>query len=86
MDRNYVVITFVLKYFVLRNGRVVNFADISKFVTMVIKTNCKDLKKVKRVRNYVIKGNLHLYFLIQKKLKVSSENILMPTKPKVCVT
>ena len=42
MDRDYDVITFVLKYFVLRKARVVNFADISQFVTMVIRTNCKD--------------------------------------------
>ena len=74
------------KILCFKKARVVNFADISQFVTMVIRTNCKDWKKVKRVRSYLIKGNLHLYFLIQKKLQLSSENIVMSTKPKVCVT
>ena len=32
--------------------RVANFADIMKVATMFIKTTFKDLKKVKRIRNY----------------------------------
>ena len=31
---------------------------------MFIKTTFKDLKKVKRIRNYALKRNLYLYFLI----------------------
>ena len=40
------------------------FAAIIKIVTMFIKTNFKDTKKIKRIRNYVSKCNLYLYFLI----------------------
>ena len=40
------------------------FADIIKIVTIFIKTIFKDSGKVKRIRNYVSKSNLYLYFLI----------------------
>ena len=43
--------------------RVTIFADI-KIVTIFVKTIFKDSKKVKRIRNYVSKCNLHLHFLI----------------------
>ena len=48
----------------LEYPRVVIFADIIKILTTFIKTIFKDLKKVKRIRNYVPKSNLHLYFLM----------------------
>ena len=48
----------------LRRPRAVNFADITKIATMFIKTTFKDRNKVRRVRNYVLKCHLHLYFLI----------------------
>ena len=50
--------------FILRKPRVVNFADIIKIVTMLIKTTFKDSNKVKKNRSYVLKCNLYLYFLI----------------------
>ena len=60
------VITFILKYLYFNLGRlrVANFADIIKIATMFIKTTFKDSKKLKRIRNYVLKCNLYLYFLI----------------------
>ena len=48
--------------FILRRPTVANFADITKIPT-TIKKNFKDSKKVKRIRNYVFKCNLYLYFL-----------------------
>ena len=59
MDRNYDVINVNL-----RRPRVAVFADIIKIVTMFIKTISKDSKNVKRIKNYVPKCNLYLYFLI----------------------
>ena len=64
MDRNYDVITFFQKAFILRRSRVAIFADIIKIVTMFIKKILKDSRKVRRIRNYVSKWNLYLYFLI----------------------
>ena len=49
-DRNYDVITLISKYLILRRPRVANFADIIK-----IKTTFKDWKKIKRIRNYILK-------------------------------
>ena len=51
--------------FNLRRPRVVNFGDIIKIGIMFVKATFKDAKKVKRIRNYVLKRNLYLYFLIQ---------------------
>ena len=48
--------------FVLRRPGVAIFADIIKIVTMFIKRIYKDLRKIRRIRNYVSKWNL--YFLI----------------------
>ena len=50
--------------FFLRGSGVVIFADIIKIVTMLIKAITKDLRKVKRIRNYVSKYNLYVYFLM----------------------
>ena len=63
-DTNYDVITFISKYPFLRRHRVAIFADTIKIITMFTKTIFKDSKNVKRIRNYVSKCNLHLYFLI----------------------
>ena len=49
--------------FILRRPTVANFADIIKIPTIIKKT-FKDSKKVKRIRNYVFKCNLYLYFLV----------------------
>ena len=50
MDRNYVVINFISKFFFKKRPREVNLADIIKIVTMIIKTTLKDSQKLKRVR------------------------------------
>ena len=50
--------------FNIRKAAVANLAEIIKIATIFIKTNFKDSEKVKRIRNYVLKWNLYLYFLI----------------------
>ena len=64
MGRTYDVITFISKITILRRSRVAIFADIIKIVTMFIKKIIKDPREVKRIRNYVSKSNLYLYFLM----------------------
>ena len=59
--------TFFENTFVLRRPGVVIFADIIKIVTILIKKIFKDSRKVKRIRNYVSKCYLYLYFLIKQK-------------------
>ena len=51
--------TFILK----RPGEAV-FADIIKIITRFIKKVFKDSRKIKRIKNYVSKYNLYLYFFI----------------------
>ena len=62
-----------LKIPFLRRPRLANLADIIKIATIFIKTTSKDSKKVKRIRYYVLKCNLYLYFLIQLKLLITGE-------------
>ena len=50
----------------LRRPRVTFFAEITKIVTMFIKTIFKYSKRVKRVRNYVSPCNLYLFLHIVK--------------------
>ena len=64
MDKTDDVIGFFQKFFILRRPGVVIFADINKMFTMFIKTILIDSRKVRRVRKYVSKWNLYLYFLI----------------------
>ena len=59
MDKNYVVTTFISKYLYIR-PKVANFVNINKTGTMFIKTQ----KNWNKNRNYVLKYNLYLYFLI----------------------
>ena len=60
---NYDFITF-RNIFILRRPGVADFADIIKIAAMFIKKIFKDSKKVKITRNYALKCNLYLYFLI----------------------
>ena len=71
---------------ILRRSRVAIFADIIKIVNIFIKTIFKDSKKVKRIRNYLPKCNLYLYFLIQQHLPISGEKMLLLAKIMACVT
>ena len=64
MGRHYDVITFFSKNLYFKRAWVALFADITKIVTMFIKTILKDSRKFRRIRNYVSKWNLYLYFLI----------------------
>ena len=50
--------------FILRKPRVAIFVDIIKIVTTFIKKIFKDSENAKRIRNYVSKCNVYLYFLI----------------------
>ena len=50
--------------FNIGKAAVANLAEIIKIATIFIKTNFKDSEKVKRIKNYVLKWNLYLYFLI----------------------
>ena len=64
MDRNYDVITVFHNTLILRRPRVAIFSDTIKILTIFFKTIVKDPGKVKRIRNYASKPNLHLYFLM----------------------
>ena len=64
MDKSFDVITFFQKIFFSRRRGIAIFGDIIKIVTMFIKTILRDSRKVRRIRNYVSKWNLCLYFLI----------------------
>ena len=55
---------FFQKIFILRSPGVAIFPDIIKILTVLIKVILKDSRKVRRIRNYVSKWNLYLYFLI----------------------
>ena len=45
-------------------SRVANFTGIIIIATTFIKTTLKESKKVKGIRNYVLKCKLYLYFLV----------------------
>ena len=64
IDRDHDVITFIQNTIVLRRPGVVIFADIIKIITSFIKHIFKDSRKAKRIKNYVLKWNRYLYFLI----------------------
>ena len=53
---------------------------------MFIKTITKDATKVKRIRNYVSKSSLYVYFLMQQNLSISGGKMLMSAELKECVT
>ena len=73
MDKSYDLILFFKKIFILRRAGVAIFADIIKILTMFIKTILKDSRKVTRIRNYVWKWNLYLYFLKKQNLLISGK-------------
>ena len=49
---------------ILRRPRVANFDDIINITTTSNEAAFKDLKQVKIIRNYKLKCNLYLHFLI----------------------
>ena len=58
---------------ILRRPRVANIAEIIKIVTVFIKKIIEDSKRVERIRNYIPKCNLYLYFLIYQNLLIFDE-------------
>ena len=62
------------------------FADIIKIITRFIKKIFKDSRKVEKIRNYVPKCNLYLYFLISQNLLISGEKILVSAELRGCGT
>ena len=80
MHRNYGLINFTL-----RRCRVANMVDIIKVVNMFIKVTFQDSKKIKIIRNYILKRNLYLYFLIEQNLLISIEQMLMLAELKGCI-
>ena len=61
---NYDVINFVSNTVVLRRPGVAIFAHIIKIINRFIEQIYKDSRKAKTTKNYVLKCNLYLYFLI----------------------
>ena len=86
MGCNYDVITYVLKYPCFRKAWGTHFADIITIITIFVKKIFKDSRKGKIVRNYALKCNLYLYFLIKQDLMISSEKMLMSAELRVSVT
>ena len=72
--------------FILRRPRVSIFADIIKVVTMFVKAIFSNSKEIRRIKNYVSKCNLYLYFLIQQNLSISGKKMLMSADLKGCLT
>ena len=50
--------------FILKKPEVANFADIIKITGTFIKPTLKNPTELKIIKNYELKRNLHLYFLI----------------------
>ena len=72
--------------FILRRSGVAIFTDIINVLTFLIETIFKDSRKVKRIRNFVSKCNLCMYFLIEQNLMISGGKLLMTAELKGCVT
>ena len=56
-----------------------------KLQPWLLKELLKRPEKVKRIRNYILKSNLYLYFLIRQKLLISYEKMVMSPELKVFV-
>ena len=60
MDRNFVVITFFQKIFILRRPRTAIFADSIKTVTMFNKKMFKDSRKVKKKIEIIYQNRIYI--------------------------
>ena len=49
MDKDYAVVTFISKYFILRKRKVTNFNDIIKVATMFTFKDSKKLKELEKI-------------------------------------
>ena len=79
MGITYDVIIFLSNTFVLRKPRVENFATLPCLLKPPL---IKDSRKAKRIKKYVLKCNLYLYFFIYFKSLISGEKVLMPAELK----
>ena len=61
----------------------VAFSDVIKIATMVIKTTFENSKIIYKIRDYVLKFIVYLYFLI---FCISGEKMLMSAELKRCVS
>ena len=77
-------INLYFKKLILRRPRVANFVDIIKIATILI-NNLWRLKKVKRIRNYVIQMQSISVFLDMTKVANFWWKMLMPAEVKMCV-
>ena len=59
-----------------------NFPDIIKIAYIFIKKTFKDSNQGKRIRIYVLKCNLNLYFLVHQNLVIYGEKMLMSAEIK----
>ena len=71
---------------VLQLPGVAIFADIIKIITRFINQIFKDSRKAIRIRNYVLKRNLCLHFMMEQSFLISGEKMLMSAEVKECVT
>ena len=60
MNKNYDLITFILKYFISRRTRVASVVDITKIATIFIKATFRNSNKIKKIRNYVKKNIVYI--------------------------
>ena len=70
---------------ILRRRGVAIFADIIKIITRFTKKIFRDSRKVQRIRSYVSKCNLYLYFLIWQNLLISGKKMLISGDLRWCV-
>ena len=64
---------FIQSIFILRRPRVANLTDIIKIATIYIKTTFIASSKVTKIRNYLLKCNLYLCFLIKERMLISDK-------------
>ena len=86
MDISYDVIIFLSKNLFSRRPGVAISADIIMLVTVFIKTIFTVSRKVKRIRNFVSKCNLYMYFFIKENLLTFGEKFVMSAELKVRAT
>ena len=82
IDINYDVITFISKYLCVKMAWGNHFCWHHRNFNFFIKKTFKDSRKVKKIRKFVSKCNLYMYFLISQNLLISVEKLLMSAELK----
>ena len=75
-------ITFTKIYY-FKDPEVAHFSDIIKVAITLIKATFKNLIKIKRIANYVLKCNFYFHFQMQKSLQISGGKVLLSAELKV---